>query len=451
MKHKILIIVLSIIFVIFSSLSIIGYIEHNKDNKSNIDDDNKVVDNDNNIEDDDKKEENNSNEDETNHDNNINDDDNEYIEEKELFIYFDNKKDRYIVSTNKSNNSDYEYIDSYKYTDYSCEYFIYEDILVIYDNNKVLYKDLNKKEDFKESKIEKTYKYYDKYEEKNVNIKSYKILDNNYYRVNDTFCLSNNPYDIEYIDGTSYNSTCKYYNFSSLEKYILIENEYIEEDGYPYHAIVVYDINKEKIVHSFDEDEDEDVSISSFYKEGDFYIVGHAFGQESIFLSNFKKVTTMWPIVSTYGRNYYIKNNILYYIEENKLNVIDKDNNIVNYPNKDIIALSINSSYLLYLDKDNLIKIKNLDDDKIIVDSNIELKEDDYKLSYIGENGNFYIAYSDITVKNTKKWKDLVKKYDDYDEVYAGYLLEFDKNNKLLKKEIGIIYWAANFYNVDID
>ncbi|MGM9877494.1 MAG: hypothetical protein ACI33S_02485 [Bacilli bacterium] len=443
MKRKILVIVSSILFVIFSTLSVIGYIEHNKDNKSNSNDDNKVVDNeDSNIKNEINNDENNSNEDETNHDNNINDDDKEYIEEKELFIYFDNKNDRYIVSTNNSNNFDYEYIDSYKYTNYICEYFINGDIFVIYDNNKVLYKDLTKKEDFKESKIEKIYKYYDKYQKEDINIKSYKILDNNYYMANDELCSNINTFEVEYSDNEIYQSMCTYYNFSSLEKYILIEN------GYPYYITVVYDINKEKIVHSFDEDLDG--IISSFYKEGDFYIVGHPYGQESIFLSNFKNVTTMWPTVSTYGRNYYIKNNILYYIEENKLNVIDKDNNIVDYPNKDIIALSINSSYLLYLDKDNLIKIKNLDDDKIIVDSNIELKEDDYKLSYIGENGNFYIAYSDITVRNTKKWKDLVKKYDDY-EVYAGYLLEFDKNNKLLKKEIGIIYWSLNYYNVETD
>ena len=76
MKNKILIIVSSILFVIFSTLSIIGYIEHNKDNKSNSNDDTTVVDN----------EKNNNIEDETNNnDNNMddekNDEENNNVEE----------------------------------------------------------------------------------------------------------------------------------------------------------------------------------------------------------------------------------------------------------------------------------------------------------------------------------------------------------------------------------
>ncbi|MDD6272405.1 MAG: BspA family leucine-rich repeat surface protein, partial [bacterium] len=359
----------------------------------------------------------------------------EYAKAKELFIYFVKEYNEFRIYTREIDDSEYEYIDSYKCINDSCKYSLDKNILAVYDDNKVLYKDLNEEENFKESKIEKTYKYYDKINKKNKEIKSYKIMNDYFFVVDNKICLNN-----KHSKASFHENGCKYFNYDSLEAgyVMIIKNEFNDEyepDG------MIYDINKEKIVYTFDHYG----FPKSFFKEEGFYILAHngwssSNYEEEIFLSNFKYIGST--------EYYYIKNNVLYYMnyeEKNKLNVIDENNNIIDYPNKDIKALAIDSSYLLYLDKDNLIKIKNLDNDKIVVDSNIKIKEDNFRKFYIGNNGNFYIAYLDISVKNTKKWKELEKenKYLSAAE-NAGYLLEINQNNELLTKEVAAIYYVGN-------
>ena len=165
-------------------------------------------------------------------------------------------------------------------------------------------------------------------------------------------------------------------------------------------------------------------------------------------------------VLNTYvtGKNsYYLKNEQLYYIKDNKVLIENSKGDKTEYDNTNIMPVYITGSMLLYLDNDNQINLRDLNTNKDTYNSEIITQPDLIELFYKTEDDKFELIYNDYNVLKTDEWFNSFNQEeidDGFDintyknctnenykeniscrDYIIGYKAIFDKEGKYISKE----------------
>ena len=334
----------------------------------------------------------------------------------------------------------------------NCNIITTEKGLILYDEEKVQYRELTtyeydqiynsdsptgeklEKDGFKDivpTRIFEIKNVYSEELESTHNI--YKIENINYFTVKQEGL--ENIYDFE--------DYCEYY-----EGKCIFEKQLIAYDNQIYH------LEKDEIIHEL-----EDQYIEEMKKDGSFVEI--KFVSESNFfelvLNESNKI-----VLNTYEngiKTFYIKNEQIYYVKDNKVIVEDYNGNKVDYDNTNIKAVRINEAMLLYLDEDNHMNVRNLNTGQDVYNSMIVTKVELIEMfDYSEEDKEYTIVYNDYDVLKTDEWynsldeEESPKEELDIDEIknctndnfmedvscrdyVIGYRITLDNNGKYKSKE----------------
>lgn len=258
------------------------------------------------------------------------------------------------------------------------------------------------------------------------------------------------------------------YEFDNHLYYLLNDEfntiEYFKEknnDIFLYDSIIffngtslVYDYEKKQIIFDVDK----------------MYEVGIELGEEksiktdyfTILYVNDAYLTYDFPFYIAFDNNYnsynfvyefdgfYYNEKLLYFIDENNLNVIDSEGNSVKYDNTNMKSLFIFDDNVAYLDENNILKVKNINSNKI-KESNFKVKnfegynvsrKDNEILLYIHDDSvieesefdNFRIQ-NNISDNDFNKLKKCINEScDDY--LYEiGYVIKMNKSGEVLSDD----------------
>ena len=97
--------------------------------------------------------------------------------------------------------------------------------------------------------------------------------------------------------------------------------------------------------------------------------------------------------------NFYIKDDILYYIDDFKVIKANSKGEKLSFDNTNINALFIFDDKFIYFDDNETLKVKNLIDGELLYDSNVELKNikgsDEFSYMVNSLNEGFILKYTD--------------------------------------------------------
>lgn len=215
---------------------------------------------------------------------------------------------------------------------------------------------------------------------------------------------------------------------------------------------LIYDYKKKQIIFDVDE----------------MYDVGIELGNEkSIINDNFTilhvddaHMTYDFPFYIAFDNSYnsyeflyelsgfYYKENLLYFIDENNLNVVDSEGNRVKYDNTNMKSLFIFDDNVVYLDENNILKVKNIISNKIIEESFFKIEKiDGYNVNRLDNEYKLYIYDNSVVLEN--EFDDFRKQNNISDKDYnkikecmdnscddffyeTGYVITIDKSGKVL-------------------
>ena len=273
-------------------------------------------------------------------------------------------------------------------------------------------------------------------------------LENYYDDVNSNHYIYN--LDDEYFFLTKLNNgSNNFYNFDSYCNKLSKTSDCLYEEKILFYKENIYDLKNNKIIDDF-ENYEYFLYKDEAKKNGSFYQVKYSndamLSNYVIYNSNFERIYN--------GAHFYINDDYIYYIENNKIVVKTNDNMIVDYDNFDNLSLMIENEMLLYLDKDSKLCVKNLKTGTDVYNSEIVVEKNDVFLFLKGEDNNFYISYVDYDVFDDNAFRDYVNKFEDgiYSDVF-DYSVDELKNNyyvgyKIILNEKG--EYLSKEYNIDI-
>lgn len=331
-----------------------------------------------------------------------------------------------------------------------CNIITTEKGIILYDEDKVQYRILSKyeqeqifnsdspaggpldKEGFKEIVPTRIFELDALYTEEKEQVHNlYKIEKENYFVVNEKEEENKSLYNFK--------DYCEFYNNKCLfDKQLIGYNEQL------------YDLKTDTIIYELKEhniyklDVNQNFTIVEFKDSYTYY---------SMLNKKNKEVTNTYEN----GINsYYLKNDQLYYIKENKVLIENSKGDKTNFDNTNITSLAIAGSMLLYLDTDNQMNVRDLNNNQDIYNSEIKTTLDLF-LSFYKTEEKYSIVYTDYDALKTDEWYNSIDKdvmVEDFDinsvkqctnenykensnctDYFIGYRINLDKDGKYLSKE----------------
>lgn len=328
----------------------------------------------------------------------------------------------------------------------NCDIVTTEKGIILYDENQVQYRELTR------------YEYDQIYN--NESPTGEKLDSNGFEFVTPKIRISSNEipelksniniYEIDnnrYVE--SYDIFIKYDNYKG-EPFKIIEDKVIIMS-------YIYDYQKYQVTNVCP-----GTVIDDIKKVGSFYILEYSYHDPQYSIYDEKLDTNIASI--NFASSYYIKDDILYYVDNGVINVVDKNNKKIEYDSKNITAVSISDNKLLYLDKENNINIRNLETNEEFYNSDIKVPRYSEYVSFrdvrhfIKDDNGYKIAYRDYSVVDNSDWEPFIRKaYSDeidLDEMittmkscrknineckesayyFTGYEIKIDNNGQLVSK-----------------
>ena len=331
-----------------------------------------------------------------------------------------------------------------------CDIITTEKGVILYDEDKVQYRILSKyeqeqifnsdspaggpldKEGFKEIVPTRIFELEDLYEEEKEQIHNlYKIEKENYFVVNEKEEENKSLYDFK--------DYCEFYKDKCLsENQLIAYNEQL------------YDLKTDTIIYEL-----KDHNIYKLDINQNFTIV--EFKDSYTYYSMLNEKNN--EVTNTYENginSYYLKNDQLYYIKENKVLIENSKGDKTNFDNTNMTSLAIAGSMLLYLDTDDQMNVRDLNTNQDIYNSEIKTSLDLF-LSFYKTEEKYSIVYTDYDALKTDEWYNSIDKDvmpDDFDvnsvkqctnenykdnsnctQYVIGYKINLDKDGKYLSKE----------------
>lgn len=331
-----------------------------------------------------------------------------------------------------------------------CDIITTEKGVILYDEDKVQYRILSKyeqeqifnsdspaggpldKEGFKEIVPTRIFELEDLYEEEKEQIHNlYKIEKENYFVVNETEEQNKSLYNFK--------DYCEFYKDKCLfDKQLIGYNEQL------------YDLKTDTIIYEL-----KDHNIYKLDINQNFTIV--EFKDSFTYYSMLNEKNN--EVTNTYENginSYYLKNDQLYYIKDNKVFIETAKSEKIDFDNTNMTSLAIDGSMLLYLDNDNHMIVRNLNTNSDVYNSEIKTTKDLFVVFSQNTEG-YSIVYTDYDALKTDEWYNSIDKdimTDDFDvnsvkqctnenykdnsnctQYVIGYKIKLDKDGKYLSKE----------------
>lgn len=333
-----------------------------------------------------------------------------------------------------------------------CNIITTEKGIILYDEDKVQYRILSKyeqeqifnsdspaggpldKEGFKEIVPTRIFELeeYDESDENKEMHNLYKIEKENYF-------LVNNQEDKSVYNFKDY---CEYY-----------KDMCIFDKGLIAYYDQIYNLDTDTFIYEL---EDEQLIEKIEYKQS-FIIVKFISDSNYFYLVMNEKNKNVLNTYVTGKNSYYLKNEQLYYIKDNKVLIENSKGDKTEYDNTNITPVYITGSMLLYLDNDNQINLRDLNTNKDTYNSEIITQPDLIELFYKTEDDKFELIYNDYNVLKTDEWFNSFNQEeidDGFDintyknctnenykeniscrDYIIGYKVIFDKEGKYISKE----------------
>lgn len=235
-------------------------------------------------------------------------------------------------------------------------------------------------------------------------------------------------------------------------KVYIKKNDNVSKDGITiddmlFYDNIIYNLDKEDVVYSREKGQ-----TASVTKEGNLYLVKVIDDntnnlEDEIFNKKIELLTKKTT------DKYYIKDNNVYYIDADKVMQVNEKNKIKEY-DASITALALNGDTILYLDKENQIMMKKINEDKPFFTSNLKMKNSDSYVYLEMFDDAYQIIYNDQNVLNEADFDKYLKENIKDNEIIQkikkcglrnndcdwyipvlGYMLKVDKKGKLISKE----------------
>lgn len=235
-------------------------------------------------------------------------------------------------------------------------------------------------------------------------------------------------------------------------KVYIKKNDNVSKDGITIDDVlfcdnIIYNLDKEDVIYSREKGQ-----TASVTKEGNLYLVKVIDDntnnlEDEIFNKKFELLTKKTT------DKYYIKDNSVYYIDADKVMKVNEKNKVKEYDTS-ITALALNKDTLLYLDKENQIMMKKINEDKPFFTSNLKMKSSDSYVYLEMFDNAYQIIYNDPNVLNEADFDKYLKENIKDNEIIQkikkcglrnndcdwyipvlGYMLKVDKKGKLISKE----------------
>ena len=273
------------------------------------------------------------------------------------------------------------------------------------------------------------------------------VKERNIFDISDNFyILSNN--EIQTLD--------EYSKYSSDK--IFVKDTFILSTSF------IYDYKKSKVVFLdeeesiyFDNEKLGKVSNFNFFYVSD---VGRTYDDVSRFYLIFDDNYVNGYFVYK-KNNFYIKDDILYYIDDFKVIKANSKGEKLSFDNTNINALFIFDDKFIYFDDNETLKVKNLIDGELLYDSNVELKNikgsDEFSYMVNSLNEGFILKYTDKLIITNEDFEEFRKKqnitdsqllnikkcinnYEECNMSYdLGHKIILDKDGKFVSNEYYIM------------
>lgn len=168
-------------------------------------------------------------------------------------------------------------------------------------------------------------------------------------------------------------------------------------------------------------------------------------------------------INSLYYQEYYIQDDKLYYIDEEKLKIVNSKNKLLSTYD-DINPISFYESDLMYIDSDSHLAVKNVINEKIVLNYDINVIGYDLRLSFSKFDGEYHISMKGDYVWDDNKAIDVASNFkkfisdnnlnfNDFDKFVDSadvgdvivYRLAFDEKGNFISDEFISDDWCCLF------
>lgn len=262
--------------------------------------------------------------------------------------------------------------------------------VLVYDNSVIKYRDFTE------------YEYNQIYGE-DVNPVGEKLDNENFEEKNVTKTLNSDEYGYVRLDVYNIGDETFFLKVNLEEKKLYTKEKFCKENNDDicdeYNVItygnLLYNFKNNEVIYELEEKE----FFNSIGIKGEFIEVGYyseGYNYSVIFTKSFETVLD--------GDNYYINADKIYYVENGKIVNKNSNNELLEYDNNDINAISIYEELLLYTDSSNNIKLKNLKDNVLFYESDIIVEPTSIAMFQKKDDGNYKIVYRDDSVWNNEEW-----------------------------------------------